>query len=240
MSEEKKNIVFNITSLSQSTLLLALIGQLMILPLFEGSVIAFFLVHFAYTIIFFSGIVLLIRRRRELGPSLGVLLLLVPISWATYFSDQPWLFVISCVLSALFFAVLAVFLILRVVRHYWATAQSIIGALNAYLLVGLAFAMLYYATDRIENESLVVTIQTSASATTGDNDLTPFSQIVYFSFVTMTTLGYGDIHPETAMTRTLAWMQAVVGQFYIAVVVAWLISAIPAHKKAEEAKKKEQ
>jgi uncharacterized membrane protein len=48
---------------------------------------------------------------------------------------------------------------------------------------------------------------------------------LYFSFVTMTTLGYGDISPVSAVARTLAYMQAVFGQFYIAILVAGLVSA---------------
>jgi uncharacterized membrane protein len=60
-----------------------------------------------------------------------------------------------------------------------------------------------------------------------DEEIAPFSEVVYFSFVTMSTLGYGDIVPETPVARTLAWMQSVLGQFYLAVLVAWLVNAIP-------------
>jgi len=51
------------------------------------------------------------------------------------------------------------------------------------------------------------------------------SEWLYFSFVTMTTLGYGDILPVSAAARGLAYMQAIVGQFYIAILVAGLVSA---------------
>lgn len=48
---------------------------------------------------------------------------------------------------------------------------------------------------------------------------------LYFSFVTMTTLGYGDLTPISATARTLAYLQAVFGQFYIAILVAGLVTA---------------
>ena len=51
------------------------------------------------------------------------------------------------------------------------------------------------------------------------------SEWLYFSFVTMTTLGYGDIAPVSAIARVLAYMQAVFGQFYIAILVAGLVGA---------------
>ena len=49
--------------------------------------------------------------------------------------------------------------------------------------------------------------------------------LVYFSFTTLTTLGYGDITPVSATARSLSFMQAVAGQFYVAVLVAGLVSA---------------
>ena len=63
-----------------------------------------------------------------------------------------------------------------------------------------------------------------------DGEPASFSQVVYFSFVTMSTLGYGDIVPETPLAQTLAWMQSVLGQFFLAVLVAWLVSALPRHR----------
>ena len=55
-------------------------------------------------------------------------------------------------------------------------------------------------------------------------EVAEFSQFVYFSFVTMSTLGYGDITPQNSVAKTLTWMQSVTGQFYIAVLVAWMVS----------------
>jgi hypothetical protein len=60
-------------------------------------------------------------------------------------------------------------------------------------------------------------------------EVAEFSQFVYFSFVTMSMLGYGEIIPQGPVAQTLAWMQSVTGQFYIAVLVAWLVGEIPKH-----------
>ena len=54
---------------------------------------------------------------------------------------------------------------------------------------------------------------------------------IYFSFVTITTLGYGDITPVTQTAKTLSFTEAIVGQFYIAVLVAGLVSAYISTKK---------
>jgi hypothetical protein len=64
--------------------------------------------------------------------------------------------------------------------------------------------------------------------------LTSFSQLTYFSFVTISTLGYGDITPTSTWTQSLTWMEAVAGQFYVTILVAWLVSALPRPRPAEQ------
>jgi hypothetical protein len=51
--------------------------------------------------------------------------------------------------------------------------------------------------------------------------------MVYFSFVTMSTLGYGDVSPRTPLGETATWIQSVVGQLYIAILIARLVSELP-------------
>jgi len=50
-----------------------------------------------------------------------------------------------------------------------------------------------------------------------------FSELMYFSFVTIPSLSYGDITPLKPIARTFAYLEAIVGQFYVAVLVAWLV-----------------
>ena len=74
----------------------------------------------------------------------------------------------------------------------------------------------------------------SSQAAGGNQPLPAYSDMVYFSFVTMSTLGYGDIRPQTPAAKTLAWMQAVLGQFYLAVLVAWIVNSIRLWDKEPE------
>lgn len=97
------------------------------------------------------------------------------------------------------------------------SANRIVGAVCVYLLLGVIWAMTYTIVN-------LVTPGSFAGFSPMDG-LGWDSEWLYFSFVTMTTLGYGDILPVSATARGLAYMQAVVGQFYIAVLVAGLVSA---------------
>jgi hypothetical protein len=170
--------------------------------------------------------------RQEL-PQLLIKLLIVaiaaPVLWLTMlFDENTILFIAGCVLDSAFFAVIAVLILSSVLQKHLATMQSIYGAVCAYLLLGLAWAMLYWALDR--NDPNTLSVPAREAVTGKAAEINRFSEIVYFSFVTMSTLGYGDIYPRTAIARTLAWMQSVTGLFYIAVVVAWLVSEIPRRK----------
>jgi len=95
--------------------------------------------------------------------------------------------------------------------------NRIVGAICVYLLLGVIWAMAYSLVDLASPGSF--------AGFSPMGDLGFDSEWLYFSFVTMTTLGYGDILPVSATARGLAYMQAIVGQFYIAVLVAGLVGA---------------
>ena len=95
--------------------------------------------------------------------------------------------------------------------------NTIIGAIAIYLLMGLIWGVLY-----------LITLEFWHGAFNGieyKNWNDNFAVTTYFSYVTMTTLGYGDISPALPVSRVLAFLQAIFGTFYMAVVVASLIGA---------------
>ena len=93
--------------------------------------------------------------------------------------------------------------------------ERIFAALDAYLLVGLLFGMVYWMLDRFWPGSFGGAVGSSAL------DL---PRAIYFSFVTLATLGYGDVVPASAPARGLAVVEGVSGQMYLAVLVARLVS----------------
>lgn len=95
--------------------------------------------------------------------------------------------------------------------------ERIAAALSAYLLVGLAFGGFFAALDAVAPGSL-------GSAGARDAALVSLADAVYFSFVTLATLGYGDFVPLSPVARSLAVLEAVFGQLYLAVLVARLVS----------------
>lgn len=104
-------------------------------------------------------------------------------------------------------------------------ANRVIGAISLYLLWGVLWAISYAVLEILAPGSFVGFAGPLSQGWSGE--------WLYFSFVTMTTLGYGDLAPLSATARTLAYMQAVFGQFYIAILVAGLVSAyITKHRQS--------
>ena len=95
--------------------------------------------------------------------------------------------------------------------------NRIVGAICVYLLLGVLWSAIYMAIEFFQPGSFRGLTEVASPVWNPD--------WIYFSFVTITTLGYGDITPVTQTARSFAFAEAVVGQFYIAVLVAGLVSA---------------
>lgn len=96
-------------------------------------------------------------------------------------------------------------------------SNKVVGSLALFLLLGLMWAILY-----------LVILEFSAEAFTGMVQLPwgeNFSNAAYFSFVTLTTLGYGDISPISPVAQVIVYLEAIAGVFYMAIVVASLVGA---------------
>ncbi len=102
------------------------------------------------------------------------------------------------------------------------TSERIFGALCAYVFVGLLFALLFAHMEYRHPGSFSISQPMVASAAADEANLYP--DFTYFSFVTLTTLGYGDITPVAKQARTLAWFEALIGQLYLAVMVAGFVA----------------
>jgi len=104
------------------------------------------------------------------------------------------------------------------------TSNDIVGAICIYMLLGLIWAMLYLFLA----EAVPGAFNGLPQAPWLDN----FSAAIYFSFVTITTLGYGDISPAMPLARFLVYMEAIVGVFYMAILVASLIGVRMSDREA--------
>ena len=133
--------------------------------------------------------------------------------------------------SALFCAILAVVVLTQVFREGPITSHRIQGAIAVYLLLGLGWAFTYAVIDLHWPGAFVPAA--SAAATTTDDVA---SRFVYFSLVTLTTVGYGDITAVHPVARSLVTMEALIGQLFPAILLARLVSMELYYRKIRDTK----
>ena len=101
----------------------------------------------------------------------------------------------------------------RVLHHKRITSETVLGALCTYVLLGLLFAFVYLAVDELRDGSFFAQPGTHAQ-----------SEYVYFSFVALTTLGFGDLSPSVGLPQALTVLEALLGQVFLVTLVARLVT----------------
>jgi hypothetical protein len=139
--------------------------------------------------------------------------------WLEHIYQERSLTLLNTAFGLLFLILLLAILIVQVFRRGAVTAHKIRGAIVVYLLLGGMWSFFYFI--------IALTIPNSFHWPKGlaVGDLQAVQQtLTYFSFITLTTTGYGDITPAIPLTRTLAMFEALAGQLYLVITLARLVS----------------
>ncbi len=227
MVESRRPLVDQARSGDMFVLLVALIFMLLVVPYIETLLHDRWVLHIGLTLLMLLGVAGSRRKGILFYAGTMTAATAIGIGWTTQFIDIPWLFATNCLLQALFFITMALLILKRILLSPSVSFHSLCGAMSAYLLLGLGWAMFYWALDRVDADALHFHDRLTVEDAPNQPVHTAFSQLVYFSFVTMSTLGYGDIVPRAPLAQTIAWMQAVMGQFYLAVLVARIVAILP-------------
>jgi hypothetical protein len=121
----------------------------------------------------------------------------------------------------------AVVIVASLIRRQALSLDSVFGAICGYLLLGMAWGVLYSMLDTASPGSFDVGSRLAEQVHADHSHIPLFT---YYSFVTLTTVGYGDVTPVSTPARTCAWLEALTGQFYLAVLVAGLVGAMLAER----------
>lgn len=169
-------------------------------------------VDISYTLVLISGIAIAWRRRIVfwMAVVLGAASLIV--RWACWWDPNLLTAREALMLANVLF--LAAVLLDQVLAKGHVTITRIQGAIAVYLLLGIGWAHAYQIVNAVNPGAFVV--QTGTPSTV--------SEWLYFSFVTLTTVGFGDIVPTARSARMLAVGEALTGQLYLAVLIARLVA----------------
>jgi hypothetical protein len=122
--------------------------------------------------------------------------------------------------AVVFLAFTVVMIVRAVVTARVVTWDTVIGAFAGYVLIGIVWTQIYCAIDLVNPDAFAVA---GSQHGVRGNPLERQAVLEYFSFATLSTVGYGDVTPVSQPARSLASFEAICGQFYLAVLVAGLI-----------------
>ena len=169
------------------------------------------------TLLVIVGAYRILKPHRKLMWASGILFVIAAVAVPTDQVSAGWTaHVIGGLASVSALTITALVIAYEAVRERWVTRDTLLGALAVYLLIGITSTVLY--------ELIEILAPGSFTNIQGLSPAQLFAELNYFSLVTLTTLGYGDIAPVAATARMLAALEAIVGQFVVAAVVGLLIS----------------
>ena len=201
---------------------LALLISLLILFIIAPFVLS---LRFGVVILNIVGVAVLLSGSYAVSASkrlfivTGVLALAsITINWLVLAFPEPSLIMVGHVCLLVLLLLFSISILANVLRGGKVTADKIYGAICVYLLIGYGWAFGYALIEEISPNSF-----SGPVATAPFDYLTLVMQLRYFSFVTLTTAGYGDVVPVSAVARTFAMLEAVTGQMYTTILIARLV-----------------
>ena len=154
----------------------------------------------------------------------SLMVLVVPIIAANLLVDEDGIYSyldkVALVTTSLFLCVVLVAVFVRVIRSPRVTMDIIFGSVAVYLLFGAVVAILFQVIDLVDPGAALEGTRRAGTAVAGNYQ---FNDFLYFSFVSLTSLGYGDYAPAGPAARSLAMFEGVFGQLYIAILIARLV-----------------
>jgi hypothetical protein len=196
------------------SLLIFIIAMIIVGPLFEEFVGLSILIDVLWTAIFVSAIYAISQKKLHILIAVLLALPMLGAIWTKYFVQHKALIVVGSLCGAAFFLFSIIQMLIFIYSQKEVTRDLIIGAAVVYLFMALMWAFIFVVVETLHPGSFNLPEGLDVVAT---------RQFVYYSFVTLTTLGYGDITPITGLARSLCILEAVTGQLYLVVQVAWLV-----------------
>lgn len=203
---------------------------LVLYPFLEGGVIRQIIWNTLISVICFFGVYAVSYNRRNLVVALvfgvpwfvttWIILLTSPVSQI--------LGLISIISLIFFFTFTASVIFVFILRSAQVSNDVLFGAVSIYMLIGGIFNMLYLLIKTLQSGSFFVD---SAYNIDGILDWTDF---IYYSFATLTTVGFGDIAPVTSHARSFSIIESIIGVMYLAIIISRLVGMYIAHSKTEE------
>ncbi|MBD3232246.1 MAG: two pore domain potassium channel family protein [candidate division Zixibacteria bacterium] len=134
----------------------------------------------------------------------------------------------AIILLVLFYLFTAIAILRFILKSTKITKDLLFGVVSVYLLTGGTFSMIYLLIETISPGSFFINPEMNI------NGILDGSDFIYFSFVTLTTLGYGDIIPVSSVARSFSMIEAIIGVMYLAIIISRTVGMFLSQTKTNE------
>lgn len=138
-----------------------------------------------------------------------------------YCCSKQLIYVLRTILVIIYLIVQNYFCLYVTLKDQTISPITLFGSLSGYLFIGLTFAYIFLLVELLS--------PTSFSGLITKHE----SQAIYFSFITLTTVGYGEIVPLKPIAQTFTWFESLIGQFYLAVIIGQMVGRFVAKKESK-------
>ena len=214
-----------------AVLLAALMLLLLLLPFVAASPFGVPRFRLLVIVVLIAGVYAVSQRRSLMITALAFAVPALVADWVAHFTGSSLAVSLNLALSAAFMGFVASAVLLSVLQQDRVTTDTILGGICVYLLVGMVFVLLFSWLEHASPGSFLVESERMTELFPSAPER--FSPLIYFSFVTLTTLGYGDVHPAGELAQMLCVGEAVVGQMYLTILVARLVGLHISHARCE-------
>jgi len=207
-------------------LFISIVLMFVLRPFLEGFIGIRLLVSIFFTLVLLSGVFAIHQNKGPFIIALAMAVLAGVGLWSHRITEIDALGIVAYVASILFLGYLSAVILAHIFREKEITADMIMAAICVYFLIGWLWADVYALLEMLKPGSF----QTSQGP---GSELWDF---IYYSFVTLTTLGYGDMTPVSGAAQSFAVLEAITGQLFIAILIARLVGTHISQSRSKESK----
>ena len=200
-----------------SLLLLSIFAFVFIFPIIDNKVIHDLFVALSYSLVLLSIFSIIEKKTKFLG---YLIVIAIIANIIMYFADNVHVINFTFLISVITFTITTGVLIKHVSGSENVTISVVIQAISGYLLIGIIAVLLNSILLSLNENALLF-------SSVGNK----FSSVIYYSFITLTTIGYGEILPQTVPARSLSIFIGVAGQLYLTVIIAMIIGKFLSSRK---------
>jgi hypothetical protein len=201
-------------------LLLSLLGLILAYPYLRGGLLGRISLGALYSAVLLGGAYAIGRNRRRLILAFGLAVLGVALQWTAIWTEDFTAMRLAAVIYAVFLAITIGEVLRYILKRGPITADKLHGALAGYIMLAFLWAFIYAFIESVRPGSFAP----------GNFDLREpgvFFHLLYFSFTTLTTTGFGDIAPVTDQARSFVIVEEFTGVFFVGVLIARLAGLYP-------------